>query len=199
MSSSSEQGVTWLPISRFGISPPWLLIACKPRSVIQVDAGLLDRLETDDCNFVFVVDELEVTLPVADGQAAAIECVRQLSPFTRSSSAAGVEVLDDAKLRMQGHLDGEDLRTGGRRGVIVGDNAVTVCDDNVVIGSSRFEISRLKKLGRKGQHLELADGAQLQASLALLVVAAIEFRTISEEVTRLWLRIAQLETRLRGD
>lgn len=146
-------------------------------------------------DLLLALGNLEVALHVSDGAEAAKRIADQLSPYTREAPIGRPEVYEDARRRMRAQLEGRTDRAVREleRGLVVGDEIVSVADGYLNVGSVAFKIEEVREYAVRGANLPLPGGRLLQAAMGLLVVAADERARSGEDLERLAQRIKDYE------
>lgn len=161
-----------LPRSGLAVLPPWLIIAPPGNPIIRLDLRALDliavRAEHDNepdeddvpgddrrSDVVLVCGDLEVAIYIADGPDAVAEIVRQARPFTRETAQLEAGTDRDPVL----FIGGQPLLQRG---------------EYLCLRDRAFRIGEVRDYALQGANVPLADGGQLQAALALIVVATEE-------------------------
>ena len=161
------------------------MISVPANPAVCLDAWYLDAIDLHDNGVLLRVDDLEVSLAIADGVAASRQLVDQLAPYTRGGAITRPDVYARAELRLWAYAVGTKppmLR--------VGNDVVSTPDNHdVYVGDSRVELSRVYDDAIEGMNIRLPDGGLMQAALGLLVVAA-RYRTAGDEAAVLSRRIA---------
>lgn len=155
-----------LPRSGVAVIGPWLVIMPPGNPAIRIDLRMVDvRPATADdagesdvdgwpdpeSHVVLALDDLEVSLYIADGPEAAADLVQQAATAQRSGT-----------------------RTDRGPLVLVDDEPVVRRGDYLIVGQLAFAIGEVREYALRGANLPLGNGRLLQAATALLVVAASE-------------------------
>ena len=85
------------------------------------------------------------------------------------------------------------IRRELERGLLVGDEVVSVGGGFLHVGPTSFRIDEVREYALRGANLPLTGGRLLQAAMGLLVVAAEERAATGEDVAVLSKRIADYE------
>jgi hypothetical protein len=146
-------------------------------------------------DLLLALGDLEVALHVADGPAAAKQVAEKLAPYTRGAPITRPEVYEDARRRMLARSEGRPLsaRRELERGLVVGDDVVTVAGGLLTVGAVSFRIEEVRDYAVRGANLPLPGGRMLQAAMGLLVVAAEERAAGDEDLDGLAARIKAYE------
>jgi len=193
MPSSLPFGSTLLPRSHLGTDGALLVIAWPGLPPVGLDTALLDRVEARESEIILAIDDLEISLFVADGPGAVTSLVGHLARYTREAEIADQDVYIDAKRRLRVRDAGTPAETD--YGLLVASDPVTVCGDEVVIGAGKYRIAELEQLAEDGETLLLPSGGRLQAAMALLVVAAEKRPGGRNDYPTLECRVARYESR----
>ena len=174
-----------LPRSCVGVDGPWLVVAVANNPVVRVDARMLDRIGVVDEELILAVDDLDVTMWIADGTDAARHIVDELAPYTRRGPLATAAAYRDAKRRIG--------RGGGVYEVTVDEEPLRVTGEHVRVGRVAFRMSEVCEYAEAGANLPLPGGKLLQAAIATLVYAAYRRGHPSDDVALLRRRVAVYE------
>jgi len=153
------------------------------------------RRRTRSRDLLLALGNLEVALHVADGAAAAKRLADQLAPYTREAPITRPEVYEDARRRLGAQIEGRTGRARREleRGLLVGDEVVSVSDGFLTVGSVAFRVEEVRDYAVRGANLPLPGGRLLQAAMGLLVVAADERAKSGEDLEALSRRIKEYE------
>lgn len=146
-------------------------------------------------DLLLALGNLEVALHVADGAEAARRLADQLQPYTREAPITRPEVYEDARRRLGAQIEGKAGRARREleRGLLVGDDVVSVHEGYLTVGSVAFRIEEVRDYAVRGANLPLPGGRLLQAAMGLLVVAADERARAGEDLEALSRRIREYE------
>ena len=146
-------------------------------------------------DLLLALGNLEVALHVADGAEAAKRLADRLAPYTREAPITRPEVYEDARRRLGAQIEGrtDRARREIERGLLVGDDVVSVADGYLTVGSVAFRIEEVRDYAVRGANLPLPGGRLLQAAMGLLVVAADERARGGEDLEALSRRISEYE------
>ena len=146
-------------------------------------------------DLLLALGNLEVALHVADGAEAAKRLADRLAPFTREAPITRPDVYEDARRRLGAQIEGrtDRARRELERGLLVGDDVVSVADGYLTVGSVAFRIEEVRDYAVRGANLPLPGGRLLQAAMGLLVVAADERARQGEDLEALSRRISEYE------
>jgi hypothetical protein len=146
-------------------------------------------------DLLLALGNLEVALHVADGAEAARRIADQLAAYTREAPISRPEVYEDARRRLGAQLEGKTDRARREleRGLLVGDEVVSVTEGYLTVGSVAFRVEEVRDYAVRGANLPLPGGRLLQAAMGLLVVAADERAREGENLEALARRIKEYE------
>jgi hypothetical protein len=153
------------------------------------------RRRTRSRDLLLALGNLEVALHVADGPEAARRVADQLTPYTREAPITRPEIYEDARRRLGVQVEGKvaSARRELERGLLVGEDVVTVSSGFLNVGPVAFRIEEVREYAVRGANLPLPGGRLLQAAMGLLVVAAEERAQAGEDPEALATRIRAYE------
>ncbi len=174
---------------------PGGLLACAGLAYLAHERLSEARRRARSRDLLLALGNLEVALHVADGADAAKRLADALSPYTREAPITRPEVYEDARRRLGAQVEGRKDR--GRRelerGLLVGDDVVSVADGYLSVGAVAFRVEEVRDYAVRGANLPLPGGRLLQAAMGLLVVAADERTRAGEDLEALSKRIKEYE------
>jgi len=174
---------------------PGGLLACAGLAYLAHERLSEARRRARSRDLLLALGNLEVALHVADGADAAKRLADELSPFTREAPITRPEVYEDARRRLGAQIEGRTNRARREleRGLLVGDDVVSVADGYLSVGSVAFRVEEVRDYAVRGANLPLPGGRLLQAAMGLLVVAADERARAGEDLEALSQRIREYE------
>jgi hypothetical protein len=174
---------------------PGGLLACAGLAYLAHERLSEARRRSRSRDLLLALGNLEVALHVADGADAAKRLADALAPYTREAPITRPEVYEDARRRLGAQVEGRKDR--GRRelerGLLVGDDVVSVADGYLSVGAVAFRVEEVRDYAVRGANLPLPGGRLLQAAMGLLVVAADERTRAGEDLEALSKRIKEYE------
>jgi hypothetical protein len=174
---------------------PGGLFLCAGMAYLAHERFSEARRRSRSRDLLLALGNLEVALHVADGPDAAKRIADQLTPYTREAPITRPEVYEDARRRMTAQVEGKQLsvRRELERGLVVGDDAVSVAGGFLNVGAVSFRVDEVREYAVRGANLPLPGGRLLQAAMGLLVVAAEERARSGEDLEALAGRIKAYE------
>jgi len=173
---------------------PGGLLACAGLAYLAHERLSEARRRARSRDLLLALGNLEVALHVADGAEAAKRLADQLAPYTREAPITRPDVYEDARRRLGAQVEGRrDRRRELERGLLVGDDVVSVAEGYLSVGSVAFRVEEVRDYAVRGANLPLPGGRLLQAAMGLLVVAADERTRGGEDLAALSQRIKEYE------
>jgi len=174
---------------------PGGLLACAGLAYLAHERLSEARRRARSRDLLLALGNLEVALHVADGAEAAKRLADALSPYTREAPITRPEVYEDARRRLGAQVEGrrDRARRELERGLLVGDDEVSVADGYLSVGAVAFRVEEVRDYAVRGANLPLPGGRLLQAAMGLLVVAADERTRAGEDLEALSKRIKEYE------
>jgi hypothetical protein len=174
---------------------PGGLLACAGLAYLAHERLSEARRRARSRDLLLALGNLEVALHVADGAEAAKRLADSLAPYTREAPITRPEVYEDARRRLGAQIEGrkDRARRELERGLLVGDDVVSVSDGYLSVGSVAFRVEEVRDYAVRGANLPLPGGRLLQAAMGLLVVAADERTRAGEDLEALSKRIKEYE------